>query len=127
MSPLTSNVRKKNEMNDYYYYIFVTDPPEVSVSHSRIYLNENDSITINCTYGEGNPSSFNVTWERDGSLVDDTNSQIDTQPTHSELTLSGVQLNDSGSYVCIVGNTVGSTNSSTIIVAVQGIMGRLFY
>ncbi|XP_019852987.1 PREDICTED: Down syndrome cell adhesion molecule homolog [Amphimedon queenslandica] len=98
--------------------IDVQYPPEVAVSHGSISLTTNESVTINCTY-TGNPSSFNVTWQKDGSLLIDADSQIDTQSTTSELTLSLVQMNDSGSYVCIVENIVGSTNSNQVIVAVQ--------
>ena len=79
-------------------------------------------VTINCTF-DGNPAPENITWERNGTVLNPNNFtliSINTQTTYTELTLTLQGLEDSGSYVCVTENIIGIERSSKVNITVQG-------
>ena len=75
-------------------------------------------ITINCTF-DGNPPPENVTWERNGTILDPNTTYVNIQTTYSELTLTLQGLEDSGTYMCVTANIIGIENSSEVNITVQ--------
>ena len=78
-------------------------------------------VTINCTF-DGNPTPENVTWQQNWTVLNPdnfTHISVNTQSTYTELTLTLQGLKDSGSYVCVTENILG-TDSSAANITVQG-------
>ena len=78
-------------------------------------------IIINCTF-DGNPAPKNITWQHNGTVLNPDNFThilINTQTTYTELTLTLLGLEDSGSYVCVTENIIG-IDSSVFNITVQG-------
>ena len=84
-------------------------------------------ITINCTFN-GNPPPKNVTWERNGTVLDPNSFiyiSINTESTYSKLSLIPQGLEDSGTYVCVTENIIGRDNSSEVNITVQSQLLKL--
>ena len=93
-----------------------------SIFPASVTLPRDNEVTIKCTF-DGNPAPENVTWERNGTVLDSYNFahiSVNNQTTYSELTLIFQGLEDSGSYVCVTENTLGMDRSSKVNITVQG-------
>ena len=86
-----------------------------------VYIQETESVTINCTY-ETYDSSIDVKWEHNDSLLDpnsDPYITVITQSTYSELTISSLTQQYLGAYQCIVTNGAGSVKSGKVNVTID--------
>ena len=68
-------------------------------------------LHIECIAG-GTPSDFNYEWMKNGVII--------SGETGSTLTISSVTISDIGEYKCTPSNSLGSTNSSSTILSVNG-------
>ena len=78
-------------------------------------------VIINCTF-DGNPTPKKVTWQQNWTVLNPdnfTHISVNTQSTYSELILTLQGLKDSGRYVCVTENILG-TDSSAVNITVQG-------
>ena len=78
-------------------------------------------VIINCTF-DGNPTPKKVTWQHNGTVRNPdnfTHISVNTQSTHTELTLTLQGLENSGNYVCVTENIIGM-DSSGVNITVQG-------
>uniref|UniRef100_A0A1X7UQ80 Ig-like domain-containing protein n=1 Tax=Amphimedon queenslandica TaxID=400682 RepID=A0A1X7UQ80_AMPQE len=91
----------------------------ISLPTVNIITHQNDeSITINCTYDD----SVNVTWEHNNSLLEPDNDPyvtVDTQSSYSELTISPLAEDYKGEYQCIVSNDAGTATSEKVQIDVD--------
>ena len=124
MSNVTINVQCKSILSILLVNIILfLDPAAInSISPASATLPMGNMVTINCTF-EGNPVPENITWERNGTVLDTdnfTHISVDIQNTYTELTLTLQGLEDSGSYVCVTENIIGIERSSKVNITVQG-------
>ena len=77
------------------------------------------TVTIEITAG-GTPSDFTYQWMKNGVNI--------SGETDSTLTISSFTTSDIGEYKCIPSNSLGSTNSSSTILSVNGkdINGKVY-
>ena len=87
------------------FTFYLTDPSSITHISDNRTLDQNDTVTLNCTT-DGNPPP-NITWTRlsDNSIV--------TFP----LTITGKK--DEGGYRCTANNSIGNPVSSDAFVTVQ--------
>ena len=92
-----------------------------SISPASVTLPMGNTVIINCTF-EGNPVPENITWKRNGTVLNPdnfTHISIDTETAYTELTLTPQGLQDSGSYICVTESIIGM-DSSAVNITVQG-------
>ena len=124
MSNVTINVQCKSILSILLVNIILfLDPAAInSISPASATLPRGNMVTINCTF-EGNPTPENITWERNGTVLDTDNFahiSVNTQTIYTELILTVQEIEDSGSYVCVTENIIGIERSSKVNITVQG-------
>ncbi|KAJ8275944.1 hypothetical protein COCON_G00076960 [Conger conger] len=67
-----------------------------------------EMAVMNCTPPTGHPEP-NVTWQKDGVLLNSTDERYTV--FNGKLVISPALKNDSGTYVCVASNTVGTRES----------------
>lgn len=83
--------------NHWTYILLRLDPPSVTVKASpSSELNENDNMSLSCTY-ESNPYSSILTWTRNGRI-------ISHYPEYNQF---NIPRDYNGLYVCNVSNEIG--------------------
>ena len=93
-----------------------TDSPEFIQHPNNQTLTEGDNATFNCDTS-GNPSPT-LSWTKDGSVVNVT-SRISLSLENTLLVITNVNRGDSGQYVCVSANVVGTVQSSMARLNVQ--------
>ena len=70
---------------------------------------------IQCTF-EGVPTPT-VVWSHDGTTLNDGSDDITmaTDDTSSTLTVTTVMANETGNYICMVSNLLGSVTASSLL------------
>ena len=96
-------------------YVF-TDRPEFIQHPKNQTLTEGDNATFTCDTS-GNPSPT-LSWTKDGSVVNLT-SRISLSLDNTLLVITNVSRGDSGQYICVSANVVGTAQSSTATLNVQ--------
>ena len=73
-----------------------------------------DSVMFTCT-ATGIPLPT-ITWmNQDGNIVGTTSDMIDVTTIQSTLTVSNLQDNDFGNYVCMAGNVFNTDNATALL------------
>ena len=93
------------------------DPPEVRVSATRTRLPVNESTTLTCSVTSSNPSGdFSVVW----TLTNTTGVTSTLTNTDLTLELSGLGLEQFGTYTCNVTNSEGLSGEANITIEEGG-------
>ncbi|KAJ8316394.1 hypothetical protein KUTeg_006408 [Tegillarca granosa] len=107
--------------------------PTVTVSSVFYNPQLSQSVTLECSV-QASGQTFTVAWYYNNAILTTTNSGRYTGGTFSNpsLSISNLQLADSGSYICSAATTAGSRNSSSISLNVQSTLpvvsaNTLFY
>ncbi|KAK0043006.1 hemicentin-1, partial [Biomphalaria pfeifferi] len=109
--------------------------PRLNVSTGSITSPVGSTVSLTCTVSS-NPSLSSFYWTKIGSGLLDPSSNTSKYSggtiSNTALTISGIQVHDSGNYTCSAGNTIGNTTSSfvslLIIISVQqSIVSQLQY
>ena len=93
-----------------------TDSPEFVQHPNNQTLTEGDNAFFTC-YTSGNPSPT-LSWTKDGSAVNLT-SRISLLFDNMLLVITNVNRGDSGQYICVSANDVGTVQSSMATLNVQ--------
>ena len=93
-----------------------TDSPEFIQHPNNQTLTEGENATFTCDTS-GNPSPT-LLWTKDGSVVNLT-SRISLSLDNTLLVITNVNRGDSGQYICVSANDVGTVQSSMATLNVQ--------
>ena len=100
----------------YIDYVFVTDPPEITVHPEAGPKTEGKEVVLSCD-ADGNPVPI-ISWTRDGSLVN-TSGRFSFSADKKQLTITNVKRTDSGKYRCVASNKLGNDTSNVTTLDVQ--------
>ena len=82
-----------------------TEPAVISLQASRPALWGNENSTLICTADGGYPPTSNISWVKNGSVISTaTTNQL-------TITVAASDNNPFGQYVCLVNNTVTTTET----------------
>ena len=100
--------------------IYTDAPMVISREVSPLNISEGDTLELTCVY-VGLPSPATVSWSRNGTQLNDSDSRItiETNSTSTTLTITGVRASEGGQYTCSAVNDVGTGNDTTSV-RVQG-------
>ncbi|KAH3796204.1 cell adhesion molecule DSCAML1-like [Dreissena polymorpha] len=105
-------------------YLDVQTPPNIETSSGTILVLAGEAVTLNCV-SNGNPAP-NVSWQtptRGLNLTSPSSSGLQTISSTGDLTLTSVQINDTGSYTCTASNDLGmATVTHTLQVEVAPVI-----
>ncbi|KAK6963489.1 hemicentin-1, partial [Biomphalaria glabrata] len=91
--------------------------PRLNVSTGSITSPVGSTVSLTCTVSS-NPSLSSFYWTKIGSGLLDPSSNTSKYSggtiSNTTLTISGIQVQDSGNYTCSAGNTIGNTTSSFV-------------
>ena len=93
-----------------------SDPPIIELTKTEFEVNVSESVTFTCAT-KPYPRVINLVWEKE---IDGVTTYINTGHTSNSLTLTNVDLEDSGIYRCIANNSAGSTNMSFTLLVTTG-------
>ena len=94
-------------------YVFVTVPPEVTVTATQTRIAEGQSTTLTCSIIASNPSDPNITW----SFTDTSGvTTILSGETGQTLQLSDIAENEFGIYMCTATNSEGLSGTGDITI-----------
>ena len=96
--------------------LYIPDRPEIKKQPQNVTETERNNVTLTCN-ATGNPEP-QVSWFKDKDLVESTK-RIYLSANNSLLTITDVNRNDSGGYLCVAHNEVGNDTSIIVIVDVQ--------
>ena len=97
-------------------FLYISDRPEVTKHPQNVTEIERNDVTLNCN-ATGNPEP-QFSWFKDKDLVKSTN-RIYLSANNSLLTMTDVNRNDSGEYLCVARNEVGNDTSKIVVFDVQ--------
>ncbi|RWS14947.1 hemicentin-1-like isoform X2 [Dinothrombium tinctorium] len=88
-------------------------PPAVSIQpEGRVFVNETGSVTLSCTFDANPPNVTEITWYRDGQIVNMKELIIGVKQFPS-ITIQNITRNETGFYSCHLKNSFGRGNSTT--------------
>ncbi|XP_066015799.1 hemicentin-1-like [Pocillopora verrucosa] len=90
--------------------------PEITKHPQNVTETERNNVTLTCS-ATGNPEP-QLSWFKDKDLVE-SNDRIYLSANNSLLTITDMNRNDSGGYLCVAHNEVGNDTSIIVIVDVQ--------
>ena len=93
-----------------------SDPPIIELTKTEFEVNVSESVTFTCDT-KPYPRVINLVWEKE---IDGVTTYINTGHMSNSLTLTNVDLEDSGIYRCIANNSAGSTNMSFTLLVTTG-------
>ena len=96
--------------------LYIPDRPEIKKQPQNVTETERNNLTLTCN-AIGNPEP-QLSWFKDKDLVE-SNDRIYLSANNSLLTITDVNRNDSGGYLCVAHNEVGNDTSIIVIVDVQ--------
>ena len=99
---------------------FTTDVPRVLVTNSTVTVVAGQTITINCSV-DAVPAISSLSWTKSGQTINVNNLSKYSGGTTNDpsLRIFSSASSDAGSdYICIAGNSVGTTSSSPVTVVV---------
>ena len=94
----------------------ISDRPEITKHPQNVTVTERNNVTLTCN-ATGNPEP-QFSWFKDTDLVE-YNKRIYLSANNSLLTITDVNRNDSGGYLCVAHNEVGNDTSIIVILDVQ--------
>ena len=94
----------------------ISDRPEITKHPQNVTVTERNNVTLTCN-ATGNPEP-QFSWFKDKDLVE-YNKRIYLSANNSLLTITDVNRNDSGGYLCVAHNEVGNDTSIIVILDVQ--------
>ena len=94
----------------------ISDRPEITKHPQNVTVAERNNVTLTCN-ATGNPEP-QFSWFKDKDLVKSTN-RIYLSANNSLLTMTDVNRNDSGGYLCVARNEVGNDTSKIVVLDVQ--------
>ena len=93
--------------------VFVTVPPEVTVTATQTRIAEGQSTTLTCSIIANNPSDPNITW----SFTDTSGTTtILSGETGQTLQLSNIAEDEFGTYTCNARNPQGQSGTGDITI-----------
>ena len=95
---------------------YIPDRPEITNHPQHITEAERDNVTLTCN-ATGNPEP-QFSWFKERDLVE-SNNRIYFSANNSLLTITDVNRNDSGGYLCVAHNEVGNETSIIVILDVK--------
>ncbi|XP_028518161.1 hemicentin-1 isoform X2 [Exaiptasia diaphana] len=84
-------------------------PRNVTVSPSRLVLNETETLTLTCD-ASANPAG-NYSWSLNGKILEGKTNRV--------LTKHNITAQDAGDYICTVTNTLGADTSNKAVIDVR--------
>ena len=99
-----------------FFCLYILDRPEVTKHPQNVTETERNNVTLTCN-ATGNPEP-QFSWFKDKDLVKSTN-RIYLSANNSLLTMTDVNRNDSGGYLCVARNEVGNDTSKIVVLDVQ--------
>ena len=98
------------------WYLRSPDPPEVSVSATRTRVPVNGSTSLTCSVASSNPPDFSLVW----TLTNTTGVTTTLNTADQTLELSGLGLDQFGTYTCNVTNSEGLSGEANVILEEGG-------
>ena len=91
--------------------ISLIDPPTVTMAPnvSQLYVKRGDDVTLTCVVVASNPVVTSYVWTNKSETTD-------------IITISDIQLSDTGHYTCKGVNGVSGNAAAVITITVQGIL-----
>ena len=100
-------------------FLFIVDPPEVSVQTASNTIEEDSQLNVACDVEAGNPEHLtSLYWEFEPKYPGTQTQALPGQRENRELGIENTVYSDAGTYRCTAGNTVGS-NTGEIQIAVH--------
>ena len=96
--------------------LYIPDRPEITKHPQNVTETERNNVTLTCS-ATGNPEP-QLSWFKDKDLVE-SNDRIYLSANNSLLTITDMNRNDRGGYLCVAHNEVGNDTSIIVIVDVQ--------
>ena len=94
----------------------ISDRPEITKHPQNITVTERNNVTLTCN-ATGNPEP-QFSWYKVENTVK-RNNRINVSAENSHLTITDVNREDSGGYLCVAHNKVGNDTSIIVILDVQ--------
>lgn len=91
-------------------------PPIIKLTRTEFAVNVTDSVTFICNT-EAYPSVTSLVWQKE---VDGVTTSINSGFMKTSLTLTNVDMDDSGQYRCLARNAEGSANMSFTLKVTTG-------
>ena len=98
------------------FVLYIPDRPEITKHPLNVTETERNNVTLTCN-ATGNPEP-QFSWFKDKDFVKSTE-RIYLSANNSLLTITDVNRNDSGGYLCVAHNEVGNDTSIIVILDVQ--------
>lgn len=98
--------------------------PLVSRDETNYQGTVGNDIHLNCSY-DSNPQAIFLYWLKNGTRINldfQREKYSKSNTTYPDLTIYNVQLNDTGIYVCCVGNVIGVGCSAYIKLLIKGMI-----
>ena len=92
------------------------DPPIIEPTQTVFEVNVSESVTFICNT-KPYPRVTNLVWEKE---IDGVTTYVNTVHMSTSLTLTNLNMDDSGIYRCIANNSAGSTNMSFTLQVTTG-------
>lgn len=105
-------------------YVCITGIPQVTVP-ATVSVNIGSTATLTCSI-QANPTHNSISWQRiDGNnqattITIDNNKYSGATVNNPTLTITNVQMSDRVNYVCFATNSVGTGQSGSLFLNVQG-------
>ena len=96
--------------------LLLIEPPTIDSTTTRFEVNISDTVTFWCE-ATAYPSITDLVWEK---VTDGVTTQINKTQMPSNLTLSNIGREDSGTYRCKVTNAAGTTSLEFILDVISG-------
>ena len=93
-----------------------SDPPIIEPTQTLFEVNVSESVTFICK-PKPYPRVTNLVWEKE---IDGVTTYINTGHMSTSLTLTNLNMEDSGIYRCIANNSAGSTDMSFTLLVTTG-------
>ena len=93
-----------------------SDPPIIEPTQTLFEVNVSESVTFMCN-PKPYPRVTNLVWEKE---IDGEVTYIHTGHMSTSLTLTNLNMEDSGIYRCVANNSAGSTNMSFTLQVTTG-------
>ena len=110
------DTKELNCNRDIIFCFVFTEKPSITTDPQGDTVREGENVTLFCN-ATGDPV-LTISWTRNGSLVV-TSARISFSDDNEKLTITNVSRTDSGEYLCVAENRVGSDTSNAAKLDVQ--------
>ena len=94
----------------------ISDRPEITKHPQNVTVTERNNVTLTCN-ATGNPEP-QFSWYKVENTVK-RNNRINVSAENSHLTITDVNREDSGEYLCVAHNEIGNDTSIIVLLDVQ--------